>query len=211
HDDVEYLLKTYNHYFPQANLTKEKVVSAYSGLRPLTFEEGKSADKVTREYQIFEGPDRFFNIIGGKLTTYRTMAQELVDRLANALDESLGILAKNSKCTTDKTPLYGGDIENYEQFVRQWTSQLVQQYKFDEDIAQNLIESYGSKLPDVLTIVSNSDRGRERIINGLPYLWGEINYCCEHEMTVALDDFLMRRTHLFSLDPNQALDVHLAV
>jgi len=210
-DDVDYLLETYNHYFPKGNLTKQNVISAYSGLRPLTFEEGKSAGQVTREYQIFEGPDSFFNIIGGKLTTYRTMAQELVDRLGNALDESLGILAQNSKCTTDKTALYGGDIENYEQFESEWTSQLTGQFKFDEDVAQNLIESYGSKVPDVLTILDKVERGREKIINDLPYLWGEIDYCCSHEMAMALDDFLMRRTHLFSLDPKQAMDVHVKV
>lgn len=210
-DDVQYLLETYNHYFPRARLTKEKVLSAYSGLRPLTIEEGKSAGQISREYQIFEGPDNFFNIIGGKLTTYRTMAQELVDRLGNVLDESSGILARNSQCTTDKMPLYGGDIENYEHFVTEWMRRLVKENKFDEDVAQNLIESYGSNLPEVLTILGDEDRGREKIISDLPYLWGEINYCCEHEMTIALDDFLMRRTHLFSLDPKQAWRVHLAV
>ncbi|KAA3612527.1 MAG: glycerol-3-phosphate dehydrogenase [Calditrichaeota bacterium] len=209
-DDVDYLLESYNHYFPKANLTKDKVLSVYSGLRPLTLEEGKSAGEVTREYQIFEGPQNFFNILGGKLTTYRTMAEEMVNRLGNALSDHLGILARNSKCTTDKLPLNGGDIKNYEQFESEWTEKLIRN-GFEKDTAKNLIESYGENLSEALTIISSRKNGTDKIINNLPYLWGEIDYCCHYEMTLALDDFLMRRTHLFSLDPNQAQDVHLAV
>ncbi len=207
-DDVDYLLEAYNHYFPKAKLTRQHILSAYSGLRPLTFEEGKSEGQITREYQIFEGPAHFFNIIGGKLTTYRTMAKELVDRIALSLDESYGILARNSQCTTDQVPLTGGDFDDYGQFVKDWTGLLCGTYHLDADVAQNLIESYGSKLPVVLSFLGSTERGMEKIIKNLPYLWGEVDYCCAHEMTIALDDFMMRRTHLFSLDYDQSWAVH---
>ncbi len=206
--DVDYLLDAFNHYFPNANLNDDKIISTFAGLRPLTYEEGKTASSVTREYQIFERPQNFFNIIGGKLTTYRTMAKEMVKRMTKRLEKSFDISPAESKCLTDQIPLYGGDISNYAAFFDKWKTEFSNHHHLDTDIAQHLIESYGSRLPDVLEYIESSSDGKERILPGLHYIWGELDYALEHEMTVALDDFLIRRTHLFSLDRKQALDVH---
>ncbi|MCB0283626.1 MAG: glycerol-3-phosphate dehydrogenase [Calditrichaeota bacterium] len=210
-DDVDYLLEAYNYYFPAAKLNRQKIVSAYSGLRPLTFEEGKSAGEVTREYQIFETPENFFSIIGGKLTTYRTMAEELTDRLAENLEEKYSIKAKNNKCITDKVPLYGGDIDDFAAFREKWFLSLTETYKFEQDIAENFIEAYGNRLPDLLEIIDQTDLGRERIISSLPYVWGEITYAINHEMAMSLDDIMLRRLHLFSLDKKQGWDAHRVI
>lgn len=206
--DVDYLLQAFNHYFPDANLNNDKIISTFAGLRPLTYEEGKTASSVTREYQIFETPTNFFNIIGGKLTTYRTMAKEMVDRITKQLEKSFDISAANPKCITDQIPLFGGDILDYSEFYDNWKTKLSSQYDIEADIAHHLIESYGSQLPEILKCIEKASYGKERILPGLHYLWGELDYALEHEMTVSLDDFLIRRTHLFSLDRKQALDVH---
>jgi glycerol-3-phosphate dehydrogenase len=206
--DVDYLLEAFNHYFPDANLTDDKIISTFAGLRPLTYEEGKTASSVTREYQIFEQPQNFFNIIGGKLTTYRTMAKEIVNRMAKRLEKSFDISAANPKCITDQIPLYGGDISNYSEFLDKWKMELRNQNHIDTDIAENLIQSYGSRLPDVLEYIENTLDGKDRFLPELSYIWGQLDYALKHEMTIALDDFLIRRTHLFSLDRKQALDIH---
>lgn len=206
--DVDYLLEAFNHYFPNANLDDERIISTFAGLRPLTYEEEKTASSVTREYQIFEQPKNFFNIIGGKLTTYRTMAKEMVSRVAKRLEKSFEILPINPKCQTDRVPLYGGDIPDYSAFASEWKLKLSNQFQLDEDVATHLIESYGTRLPDVLEFIGKTHDSKERFIPGLPYIWGEFEYALQYEMTMALDDFLIRRTHLFSLDRKQALDVH---
>ena len=206
--DVDYLLDAFNHYFPDANLNDDKIISTFAGLRPLTYEEGRTASSVTREYQIFEQPRNFFNIIGGKLTTYRTMAKEMVNRMTKRLEKSFDISPANPNCITDQIPLYGGDISNYSEFLDKWKKELTNQNHIDPDIAEHLIESYGSRFPDVLECLEKTSNGKERFLPGLPYIWGELDYALEHEMTMALDDFLIRRTHLFSLDRKQALDVH---
>ena len=207
-NDVDYLVEAFNHYFPDANLNDDKIISTFAGLRPLAFEEGKTASSVTREYEIFEQPKNFFNIIGGKLTTYRTMAKEMVNRMAKKLDKSFDIFPINPKCLTDKMPLYGGNISDYAAFFNEWKSTLTNRLHLDEKIATHLIESYGSRLPDVLEYIEKTVNGKERFLPGLPYIWGQLDYALEHEMTLALDDFLIRRTHLFSLDRKQALDIH---
>ncbi len=205
--EVDYLLQTFQEYFPDTKLTSEKILSAFAGLRPLRFEEGISADDVSREYQIFESPSRFFTIIGGKLTTYRTMAKELTDRMARTLEAEYGILPPQPECITHKHPLYGGDTGDYWQFCHRWYQRLSGEMALDEDVAHNLIESYGSRLPDVLNYLKKDRNNTRRIIPELPYLWGEVDYTCAHEMAVGLDDILMRRTHIFSLDPDNGLSV----
>ncbi|NIV98910.1 hypothetical protein GWN26_07070 [Candidatus Saccharibacteria bacterium] len=128
--------------------------------------------------------------------------------MTKRLEKSFDISPAESKCLTDQIPLYGGDISNYAAFFDKWKTEFSNHHHLDTDIAQHLIESYGSRLPDVLEYIESSSDGKERILPGLHYIWGELDYALEHEMTVALDDFLIRRTHLFSLDRKQALDVH---
>jgi alkyldihydroxyacetonephosphate synthase len=209
--DVDYLLSSINIYFPDAKLTKDKIISTFTGLRPLVCEEQKSASAVTREYQIFEKPKNFFTIIGGKLTTYRSMAEEMVNQMEKVLKKSFDISAKNEECTTDKYHLYGGDISDYRSFFKEWTEYLINEHNFDPDIAEHFVESFGSRIPDLLTAIDDTEDGRKRILPELPHVWGELTYAYRHEMVMGLDDFLIRRTHLFPLDTKQSWDIHESV
>jgi len=205
--DVDYLLESFNYYFPKANLTDDNILSAFSGLRPLLREEGKSASQVTREHRIFENQENFFSIVGGKLTTYRVMAKDMVNRLSKRLERSFNVVPKNPRCLTDKFPLYGGDIPNYEHFRQDWVRRLAVQENIPHDIAEHFVESYGTRIPDILKAIQDTPNGGQRIHPNLPHVWGEVTYALDHEMTVALDDFLIRRTHIFSLEKKQGLDV----
>jgi glycerol-3-phosphate dehydrogenase len=205
HQEVDYLLEAFNYYFPNVNLKYKNIISTYAGLRPLTFDEKKTTSSVTREYQIFEQPQNFFNIVGGKLTTYRTMAKEMINRISKRLEKTFNISPKNSKCMTDIIPLYGGDISDYPKFFEDWKIRLIKQNHLDPDIAEHLIETYGSHLPEMLNYIKKSSK---RFLPGLPYIWGELDYALEHEMAMALDDFLIRRTHLFSLDSKHGFYLH---
>ncbi len=79
--DVEYLLETVNYYFPGTKIQHKDVISTFAGLRPLIKDGQHSPSQVSREHQIFSDHDGLVNIIGGKLTSYRKMAQELLDWL----------------------------------------------------------------------------------------------------------------------------------
>jgi len=210
-DDVDYILESFNYYFPQARLTYDHVVSTFAGLRPLIFEEGKPVSKISREYQIFEGPDSFFSIIGGKLTTYRTMAKRMVDRLVERLTVSHGVTLVKSRCVTDRVPLFGGEMEGYEQFRKKWVSRLIDEFHLDRQIALHLIETYGTCIRTVLGAIEETSGGTERILPDLPYLWGELPYVMDHEMAQTLDDFLMRRTHIHLFDRRHGMDVYQEV
>ncbi|MEM6772074.1 MAG: glycerol-3-phosphate dehydrogenase/oxidase, partial [Bacteroidota bacterium] len=80
-EDVEYLLQGVNAIFPTVDLQLEDVESSWAGVRPLIFEEGKSAGEMSRKDEIFESDSGLLSIAGGKLTGYRKMAERVVDRL----------------------------------------------------------------------------------------------------------------------------------
>lgn len=104
--DVGYLLKSANHYFPRAELTAADVVSAWAGIRPLA-SGGKSSNptSISREHSIATDDLGVINVTGGKLTTYRSMAAEVVD----AAQKILG--RKRSSSPTDSVLLPGGERE----------------------------------------------------------------------------------------------------
>ena len=104
-EDVAYLLATTAAAFRIAPLTADDITSAWSGVRPLVAQGGKSASEISRRDEMWTGPAGMVSIAGGKLTAYRQMAERVVDEVEKALGR------KVTGCRTAKTPLVGGDFE----------------------------------------------------------------------------------------------------
>ena len=99
--EVDYLLAETNRAFPEAGLTREQVLYTYSGVRPLPFTTNEDEQKITRRHFLREHPQfrNLISVVGGKLTTYRSLAEECVDRI---------IGDKGSvRCRTAEVPLPG--------------------------------------------------------------------------------------------------------
>ena len=101
--DVDYLLRSANAYFPRARLTREDVVSAWAGIRPLANARSSNPSSVSREHSIVTDGSGVINVTGGKLTTYRSMAAEIVDRVQQALGQ------ERKRAPTDSVELPGAD------------------------------------------------------------------------------------------------------
>lgn len=97
--DVDYLLRSANSYFPEALLTLEDVVSAWAGIRPLVATQSNNPTSASREHSIVTDKSGVVSVTGGKLTTYRAMASEVVDRVQHALRRNV------RPAPTDTTPL----------------------------------------------------------------------------------------------------------
>ena len=103
--DVTYLLEAANHYFPDAHLTERDVVSTWAGIRPLAAHGATGApSSASREHSIVESTPGLVRVTGGKLTTYRSMAEEIVDLVERLLGRS------PTPSRTAKLPLAGGDL-----------------------------------------------------------------------------------------------------
>lgn len=197
--DVLYLLRSANALFPAARLTVDDVVTTWAGLRALVASETEPASAVSREHMIDESPGGLLTIAGGKLTTYRAMAEEVVDRVARDLVRLDGRPAPR-RCTTAEEPVPGGGVGDLELLRRE-----VLETGVPPETASHLVHAYGSEAPAVCKLFAR-DRGlAAQIVPGLPPIWAELTYGTRREMVMTLDDFLTRRVHLFHLDPGHAL------
>jgi glycerol-3-phosphate dehydrogenase len=201
--DVEYLLNCAHYYFPAANLTESDIISSFTGLRPLVYEEGKSASQVSREHKIFESPSNVFNIIGGKYTTHRRIASDVLRYIAGHVAE----LKIPDHCPTEEHPVYGGETRNFAKFLNEKGKAVQQQYQLSGNISDYLINTYGFHVDDVLAYLAKDACLKQAIVPGLPYVWAELPYAVQHEMACTLEDFLMRRLHVlwFARDNGRAV------
>ncbi|MFL5481334.1 MAG: FAD-dependent oxidoreductase [Gemmatimonadaceae bacterium] len=97
--DVDYLLRSANSYFPDARLTFDDVVSAWAGIRPLVATQSNNPTSASREHSIVADASGVISVTGGKLTTYRAMAAEVVDRVQQTLGQNM------RRAPTDTLPL----------------------------------------------------------------------------------------------------------
>jgi len=199
--DVTYLLRSANAAFPDAHLTSNDVVSAWVGLRPLLREDHAHPSQVSREHRVLESPHGLISIAGGKLTTYRVMARDVVDRVAARLHELDG-RPLPPRAQTDRQPLPGGEAAELEVLV-----EAARARGASETTARHLVAYYGSEAAAVLNLVDRDRPLGEPIVAGRPEIWAEVTYGVEREMAVRLQDILIRRLHLFYEVPDQAQSV----
>jgi glycerol-3-phosphate dehydrogenase len=184
--DVAYLLESANAFFPKARLTRTDVVSAWAGIRPLAAaSDARDLGRVSREHAITHGPGGIVTITGGKLTTYRVMARQVVDHVERKLGR------RSRRTPTDTLPLPGGDLASVDSAIA-----AAQATIGDGDVARRLVHSYGSRWHDVWERATREPGGTARISGELPYLMGEMSYAVEHDMACTLGDLLIRRTRL---------------
>jgi glycerol-3-phosphate dehydrogenase len=204
--DVVYLLRSINAMFPDARLTPRDVISTWAGLRPLLAPvRARSASDVSREHRIVEDSSGIITIAGGKLTTYRRMARDTVDRVAKQLRRLDG-RPLPPRAATDRLPLPGGESADLEVLAEALRARGVT----DAQI-QHLIRHYGSESAAVMNLVDRDRALGEPIIAGRPEVWAEVVHAVEREMAARLTDVLIRRLHLFYEDPAHGSTVSPAV
>jgi glycerol-3-phosphate dehydrogenase len=198
---VHYILDAANRTLPNARLTTSDVVSTYAGLRPLVVEGGGKDVKesqVSREHSIYESHSGLISIAGGKLTTARSMAQELVDLAARRLDERFGVRA--AKCATEKAPVFGVDGADFSRRMERLAGDL----RLDGDIVSKL-QLLGTGAVRVLGMCAEGGSMAERLGDGVPYIEAEVIYSAREEMVVSLSDFMVRRSLIYYEDREQGL------
>jgi len=203
-EDVEYILEAANDILPRINLDMSDIVSTYSGLRPLAMQEGGedvAASKVSREHRIYQGRSGLLTIAGGKLTTARSMAEEMVDMVAMKLLKEFHVKAKRPCQTMNRTILHVPE-QDTEARVRALAGKL----KYDDDILYGLFKQ-GTEALNVLALVDEDPSLGERLDPVIPHIKAQIRFAVESEMARSLSDFLVRRTEIYYTAPDQGLGV----
>jgi glycerol-3-phosphate dehydrogenase len=209
--DVKYLCDSGNGYFPGANLTPDDVIATWAGLRPLiAAPPNVDESEISREHEVFTRNDGLVIIAGGKLTTYRRMAREAVNKTINLLEE-LGDLERNTikRESTKGRPLPGAvgvepsDLEGVAAVGRR----LMQEHKLDVDTATHLCGVYGSRALELgAMIVADRSLG-ERMDHELPYVWAEVDFAAKRDLARTIEDVLARRVPLLLVSRDQGLGV----
>ena len=185
--EVQFLLDTVNTALA-TSLRPDDVVGSYAGLRPLIDTgAGRTAD-VSREHAVTESPDGVLSVIGGKLTEYRYMAEDVVDRAVALRGLAAGL------CRTRDLPLIGAP------------SNPGAVHSVSGDLPESLVARYGAEAPDVIAGASCS-RPAEPVAEGIDVTRAEFEYAVTHEGASSVDDILDRRTRigLVAADRERAL------
>jgi glycerol-3-phosphate dehydrogenase len=181
-EDVDYLLDAANNV-TTSQLTRADVTGVWAGLRPLLAPPDKGSHvsertaDLSRRHTVRTSAHGVVTVTGGKLTTYRKMAQDTVDAVVQQLGES----PKSRPCVTKSLRLLGA------------TSATKDPVTMAQPQA-HLVSRYGTGSSAVLALAHDRPELLEPVIEGLPYTGAEMLYAAREEMAQTLTDVLARRT-----------------
>jgi glycerol-3-phosphate dehydrogenase len=201
-NEIQYLLEETNRVIPTANLDRSKILYTYSGVRPLPFVGDKDEQSITRRHFIrrHQSLDNLFSIVGGKLTTYRSLAEEMVDLVVKRLGRA------SLKCTTNQTQLPGARTAGLEAFAANFTKHN----QLPATTSDHLLRTYGVAAASVMELVAEDTRLAEVVDPETGAIAAEVVHGFRHELAQTLSDCLLRRT-MIGLNSNCGLNaVHAA-
>lgn len=195
--DVRYVLAAANHAFPNARLKPQDIVSVYAGVRPLVApaDARTPASSVSREHRITEDSSGLLSIAGGKLTTYRRMAEQIVDRVVARLPEPRQRALK--PCSTQLRPLRDDQFDRVA-LARELGARFALPPRFSDD----LLRRYGR---DALTMLERAPPAERALLSNGRYLACEIAFSFRHECALNLSDVLERRVRAAVFAEGQGL------
>jgi glycerol-3-phosphate dehydrogenase len=181
-EDVDYLLEAANNV-TTSHLTRADVTGVWAGLRPLLARPTKGqhvserTSDLSRRHTVRVSAHGVVTVTGGKLTTYRKMAQDTVDAVVTHLGES----PRRRRCVTKSLPLIGATTRTRDPVARAQPQ-------------ARLLGRYGTEAAAVLAVAAGRPELLEPAVAGLPYTGAELVYAAREEMAQTLDDVLTRRT-----------------
>jgi glycerol-3-phosphate dehydrogenase len=201
-EEVNEILGAINSYFPEARLEPSDVISSWAGLRPLiTDPRANATTAVSRKEEIVESEDGLISIGGGKLTTYRLMAERGIDLAAKRLHERFNISAGAASA---KDVAIDGEISPGELTIT--PESLSQTENLPLETAQHLLRDYGADYRRLIELTREDERLRGRLVEGLPQILAEVVYAARYEMALTLADVMTRRTRLAMVAGKAALN-----
>jgi len=200
-DEIEYLLSETNRVFPSAKLTSSNIHYAYAGVRPLPKREKGPESAITRKHIIFKHRKQargLISIIGGKLTTYRNLAEQAVNKAARLIDSESG------PCRTRKKPLPGAtELENV-------TADLKSNSGLSTQCVERLLSIYGSRAAGIADL-ANTGSSVGFVDEPETALAAEVIHAIRGEFAKNLIDIVHRRMMVGLLpDQGRAMAANIA-
>jgi glycerol-3-phosphate dehydrogenase len=185
-EEIEYLLRETNCVIPKANLTREDILYTYAGVRPLAFTDDKEEQSITRRHFVRQNPQlmNVFSVVGGKLTTYRSLAEETVDLIFNKLERP------SPKCTTAQVPLPGAAVADFVEFCTDFRERS----GLPAVTSDRLLRIYGARSSVIRALVAEDSSLAEVFDSETGAIAAEVVFTFKNEQAQTLSDCLLRRT-----------------
>ncbi len=200
-DDIVYLLRSANARFPSARLSVEDVRATWAGLRPLLADQGQSASSRSREHALVKGSGGMLTVVGGKLTTYRSMAAEVVDLAMRELRHRDG-RQRHAEARTDEDPLPGGETADLSQFRDRGLDLGIPPASVD-----HLLRHYGTEAAGIFNLAGADRRLLRPLVEPHPAIEAEVIHAVRRELAQTVEDVLVRRFHLYYEHPDHGASV----
>jgi len=187
-EDRDYMKKAIHYMFPKVKVTDEDIESSWAGVRPLIHEDGKNPSEISRKDEVWESSSGLVTIAGGKLTGYRKMAEIVLNKITQDLEQQFGVTSK--PCYTKHIHISGGDVggsKNFHAFASKRTKMGIDM-GLSEAEAKHLAHHYGSNVDIVFEYVKEKHAVLPQM------LYAQLLYGIHHEMVVHPNDFIIRRT-----------------
>ncbi|GAA0270343.1 glycerol-3-phosphate dehydrogenase/oxidase [Cryptosporangium japonicum] len=193
--DIDYILEHVNAVLERP-ITHDDIEGVYAGLRPLLAGEDESSSKLSREHAVVEPMLGLMLVAGGKYTTYRVMAADVIDKAAHRLRSV-------PASRTQDIPLIGADG-----FTAMWANRadLARRHGATVGAVEHLLERYGSLTTELLASIDADPRLGQPVVGAPEYLAAEIAYAASHEGALHLEDVLTRRTRISIETAHRGLD-----
>ncbi len=186
-EDVQYILDQANRVLTP-KISVDQIIGVYAGLRPLVANnKNSSTTKLSREHTVDRPAAGFVSVAGGKYTTYRVMAKDVIDRAV------IELRAIKPESVTEKLPLVGAD--GYFALVQQ-IERLAETSGLDSQTITHLLNRYGSMISEILDLIIDNPKLAAKIDPELTYIKAEIHYAASHEGARTVDDVISRRTRI---------------
>ncbi|HET9661354.1 MAG TPA: FAD-dependent oxidoreductase, partial [Thermomicrobiales bacterium] len=184
-DEIDYLLAEARRLLPFADLTRDDVLFTYSGVRPLPVVSASSPGGITRRHFVVDhSPERkgLYSVIGGKLTTHRGLAEDVVDKVARDLDN-------HAPCRTRNLPFPyspGTGMEDLRQ-------ELIGHYGLSGSFAERLTSIYGARSREIAALAASDPALAQPLAKEATAIGAEFVWSIENEMALGLSDAVIRR------------------
>lgn len=206
--EIEEILSAINAYFPAGStggrLEIADVITSWAGLRPLISNpEIRNTTDISRQEEVIESADGLISIAGGKLTTYRLMAENGIDLAEKRLLER-GLIRERHRSSTSHTTVCGGELDR--PALVALARRVAAEFELPSATATHLVFNYGAETPALLELISEDESLRRPIVDGLPPIAAEAIHAVRREMALTITDVMTRRTRLAMTAGVAALD-----
>ncbi|MGL4392522.1 MAG: glycerol-3-phosphate dehydrogenase C-terminal domain-containing protein, partial [Fusobacteriaceae bacterium] len=191
--------------FPNLNLTLSDIESSWAGVRPLIHEEGKSPSAISRKEEILFSKSGLMSIAGGKLTGYRKMAEDIINKI-QSLNKSANSNYERKKCCTKNLRLDGGEFENSSQMPDYFKKQITigKEVELSEKEIQWLFSMFGKNIEKVFEIIKSAPKVDMKNFEKDKSIYGALIYGLDYESILTPLDFIQRRSGLLYFNYDKA-------